>query len=558
MVTRNYFILKDIIVLICIMSAGFCLYGIPVLFSPDEGRYAEIAREMVFDNQYLVPYLDGIIYFEKPPLMYWLSAFFLKIFGLNSWSARLPNPIFSVLGVIFIYITCFKIFHSRFIGFWAALICGTSLLYIGGGRYLNLDTSVAFFITSAMLSYWLSFNTNNSIWLYLSFCFMGLAVMSKGLIGFILPTLGIVTWIVIIGNYKLLLDYRLILGTVIVCIISVPWMIAVNHIHSKFIYYYIFVQHFMRYMTDQENRQMNKLVYCAIAYLGFFPWLNFLPQSFSYVIKKWRNRAKNKNFWFPFSWGVSIFIFFLFSKSILIGYLIPVVAPFSILIAIHLRKIISFKDFKVSTWTSIFLTLVIIFILAIGSFILPFFFRESEYFINIIYCFWTISICCFFNFFIGIILLKRKKLKVILLSFILLMIFIINIGWVGGEYLANKSVKPLTDIVKPLLRDYPNAIVANFGEYFYDTQFYLRRLTWIVGNSGELGNTAKMKNSSIEKMLYSVEEFLKVWDGKQRIFVLMNIDSYNVYFKSNYKKGILLGKSDKIVLMTNHKLNKKS
>ena len=70
----------DLLFLSLIFLIAILTYGVPALFSPDETRYAEIAREMIKAHEFIVPHLDGVIYFEKPPLIYWLTSVYLKLF----------------------------------------------------------------------------------------------------------------------------------------------------------------------------------------------------------------------------------------------------------------------------------------------------------------------------------------------------------------------------------------------------------------------------------------------------------------------------------------------
>ncbi len=550
----------DLLILSLIMAVALCLYGVPVLFTPDEGRYAEIAREMIVNNEYVVPHLDGVIYFEKPPMIYWLTALSLKFFGFNIWAARLPNPILSIIGVLFVYVVCRIVYQKRRVALWSALVSGTSILYLGGARYLNLDAGVAFFITVTMLSFWASRqykqkSWTNNLWLLNAFIFSGLAVMTKGLIGIVFPMMIIGLWAIIVGKFRLLLDYRLYLGLVIVVLISIPWIIAVNSEHPEFFHYYVVVQQILRYATDEQGRQMSKFAYFGIFIIGFFPWFGFLPQVFKSVLTKWRTRREHENEWFLFVWGVSILLFFAFSKSILIGYLIPIVVPFAILIARRLDKILNDVKLKKSTKASVIVALVFFAAIAIAFVILPFIPQFSMFFLKIAVYYWLGAVVAIITAIMGCIYLKRDNLKTIMLWFVAAMMIILNLGWSGSQYFAQKTVKPLTNIVAPLLKAYPNAIVANYDGYFYDAQFYLDRLTWIVANEGELANTARMSNSGADKTLRTAEQFWSVWKSDQRVFVFTDANNYNLYFKKSQPyQGYLLGETPKRFLLTNHPL----
>jgi 4-amino-4-deoxy-L-arabinose transferase-like glycosyltransferase len=552
---------SDLLIITLIMAIGLSLYGVPVLFSPDEGRYAEIAREMLANHQYIVPYLDGVIYFEKPPLMYWLVALSLKIFGLNEWAARLPNPLLSLIGVWLVYIASIIVYKSRRVALWSAIISGTSLLYLGTARYLNLDAGIAFFITATMLCFWVSqqYNKNlkSHLWIFAAFAFAGLAVMTKGLIGIVFPMMIVGLWSIITCQWKILQDIRLYLGLIIVAIIAVPWIIAVNNYHPEFWYYYIVVQQILRYVTDEQGRQMTKLLYFGIAIIGFFPWFGFLPQAIQQVMTQWKTRHSSANNWFLLIWGGSILLFFAFSQSILTGYLMPIIVPFSILIARYLDTIINQTKLPYTAKLSIIAALILFAILAIGFIIIPFIPQFSMFFIEIACYYWPAAIIAILVVIFGGRWLCQNDLKSIMLLFTAAMAIIVNLSFCGAEYLAQKTVKPLTTILLPLLKTHPNAIVANYGEYFYDGQFYLNRLTWIVDNPGELAETSKMANSGAENSLYHSEEFWPIWDSNNRVFVFMDKDDYRNHFVSGKQKGYLLGQTPKCFLLTNHPISGK-
>ena len=190
--------LIDILILTGLMVIAFFSYGMPSLFPPDEGRYANIAREMLAHHQYLIPHLDGVIYFEKPPLIYWLTAFMIHLFGHSQWAVRLINPLLSLIGVWFTYIVC-RIAYTRRIALLAAVIAGTSFLYLAIGRMLTLDCGVAFFLNICLLSFLASMQYQpgwkKTLWLWLAYAAAGAAVMTKGLIGILFPIMIIGLWV---------------------------------------------------------------------------------------------------------------------------------------------------------------------------------------------------------------------------------------------------------------------------------------------------------------------------------------------------------------------------
>ena len=129
--------------------AWFANLGQRDLFNTDEGRYAEISREMVAGGDWLTPRLDGLKYFEKPPLQYWATAAAFEAFGQSAWSARLWTALTGFLGVLFTAYTAARLFGAQ-AGRAAGLILGGSLMWVFMGHASSLDMGVSFFLSLAV------------------------------------------------------------------------------------------------------------------------------------------------------------------------------------------------------------------------------------------------------------------------------------------------------------------------------------------------------------------------------------------------------------------------
>src|SRR5512143_1989638 len=137
---------RDLLLLTLAMVAlfGFRL-GSHALFNPDEGRYAEVPREMVATGDWVTPHLDGVKYLEKPPLMYWAVALCLEVFGASEWSVRAPVALFGLGGVLLTYAAGRRL-YGRPAGLLAAGVLATSLLYFVLARLLIIDMAVSVLI----------------------------------------------------------------------------------------------------------------------------------------------------------------------------------------------------------------------------------------------------------------------------------------------------------------------------------------------------------------------------------------------------------------------------
>ncbi|HYR78526.1 MAG TPA: phospholipid carrier-dependent glycosyltransferase, partial [Candidatus Dormibacteraeota bacterium] len=127
--------------------------GQPALWEPDEGRYAEIAREMVVSGDYVTPRDNFELYFEKPPLVYWAEAAAIKIFGVNEFAVRLPAALFSI-GQVVITAALAEAMLGTTAGFLAALALALSPLFFSLARFATLDPALAFFLTAALAAFY--------------------------------------------------------------------------------------------------------------------------------------------------------------------------------------------------------------------------------------------------------------------------------------------------------------------------------------------------------------------------------------------------------------------
>ena len=133
----------DILILLSIYIVYFFIFlGWSHLSIPDEGRYPEIAREMLSSGNWVTPTINGVPFLDKLPLYYWLEATSIHFFGTNPWAIRLPQALFGILGCISIY-TFGRYFYSRFAGILASLILAANVLYFFEAPYANMDLIVA-------------------------------------------------------------------------------------------------------------------------------------------------------------------------------------------------------------------------------------------------------------------------------------------------------------------------------------------------------------------------------------------------------------------------------
>jgi len=231
---------RDLLILVVLFGLllGFRL-GSYALANPDEGRYAEIPREMLASGDWVTPHLNGVNYFEKPPLMYWAVAVCQKAFGQGEWASRAIPALFSLAGILLTYATARQIYGRR-AGLASATVLGTSLLYFGLSRILILDMGVTVLMSATLCCFILGVRAEpglrRRLLFYGLYASAALATLTKGLIGFLVTGAVMFLWLLICNQWRRLRPMHLPTGILLFLAIALPWHLlaaARAHGHSS-------------------------------------------------------------------------------------------------------------------------------------------------------------------------------------------------------------------------------------------------------------------------------------------------------------------------------------
>jgi 4-amino-4-deoxy-L-arabinose transferase-like glycosyltransferase len=529
---------------------SFITLGIPSLFTPDEGRYAEIPREMLASGNFLVPHLNGIIYFEKPPLVYWFTAFFIHIFGYSNWAARAVNGCFSVLGCLSIYYASRSLFNRR-CGILATLISSSALLYIAINHMLTTDAGLSFFMTVSLLSFMLglrSFGMKQNLYFWFAYIAAGLAFLSKGLIGIVFPMMIIGLWILILNRWYVLKQMKIASGLVLFMLVILPWIILTQRVVPSFFHEFFIVQQFARYATPIEHRAMPLSSYMAVVLFGFFPWTVWIVQTVRYNLPKWALRHHSPDAMFLLIWAGAITLFFACSHSILIPYLLPIIAPLSILTACYIDarwEQALVKNQKISIGLFVALCL----ILSIGLPFTPKFQALSNAHFTYSMIILT-SLCFLVTGLLNIYFCCKNKFKHSIISMIILPWIVMNLVWVAAPYIVNRSIEPLAMDLKPLLQANPNAVVVSFRTYYQDLPYYIQRKILIVDWQDELSYGMGIQPDSKNWMIDD-DQLWQLWQSSQTVYAIMSQGDYQS--QSAYHNLFVIDQTQQDVLVSNKK-----
>ena len=325
-----------LLVLLALLLAFWGL-GSHGLIDPDEGRYAEIPREMLESGDFVTPRLNYVKYFEKPVLHYWLTAVSFAVLGLNEFAARLVPAIAGLGGAALVFALARRRW-SFSAALYAAAVLSTSLLWFAIARLNIIDMTLTFFMTLSLTGFWLSLRdgepsrsgTCERRWLLLFYAGMALATLSKGLIGIVLPG-GVVFWFMVLSRRWRLLPYLLYLpGIGIFFLLTVPWFWAVCRANDDFFYFFFIQEHFLRYTTDMHERYEPFWYFVPILIAGSIPWTGLLPDTLRRLLFR-RKAAENVSFeLFLALWFAVPFLFFSFSGSKLVPYILPCLPPLAL------------------------------------------------------------------------------------------------------------------------------------------------------------------------------------------------------------------------------------
>jgi len=304
------------------------------LVDPDEGRYAEIPREMLANGDWIVPRLDGVLYFEKPPLYYWLNAVVYRIAGLDETTSRVWSALFA-LGGAGLALALARSADRRATGLGAAAVLGSSPLYLTFARVNSIDMTLAVLVSATLTLFWLAHErppgrATRALW-YGAFVAAALAVLTKGLIGIVIPGAVVFLYVLLAGRWALLRRVPWWSGSALFLAVALPWHLAIGRRHPDFWWFYFVHEHFLRYSTGSAHRAAPFWFFFAVVLLGMLPWSGLVVASAKLVRLPRRERTPGAGApLFLALWSGFVVVFFSVSKSKLVPYVLPALVPLAV------------------------------------------------------------------------------------------------------------------------------------------------------------------------------------------------------------------------------------
>lgn len=485
------------------------------LFNPDEGRYAEIPREMLRGGDWVIPHLNGLDYIEKPPLQYWATAAAYRFFGVNEFSARLYTALTALATMAVVGRLAFG-FWGKDAGWRAAAILSGMFMFVVLGQLMTLDMSLSFWMTASLAGFLLAQQSQRSErrWMLVAWAAAALGVLTKGLVAAAIPAAVLVIYSLWSRDFVPWRKLHAGLGVPLFLSITVPWHWLAALRLPDFLQFFFVHEHVARYLTPIAERQESWWFFGLVFLAGTFPWT--LP-ALRVVISGWRGRESHGQFrptLFLWLWVLFICVFFSLSDSKLMPYILPAIPALAVLIA-ALPVATLKRDFLATGM----LTTAAALALGAATWFMPALIPDSvgrPYF-----------------------LLLAKPLRevaaVLLVSGVFVWVqgarnvtragVVLGVGWSLAVVLMVKSaslVAPIysgVDLAAALPTGERDAPIYSVRTYDQTLTFYLQRTVMLAGFRGELDyGLRKAPDREIE----DIDEFIKVWTSQTRAYAVMH------------------------------------
>jgi 4-amino-4-deoxy-L-arabinose transferase-like glycosyltransferase len=503
----------------------FCGLRDVAFVNPDEGRYAEVPREMISAGDYVTPRLNGVLYFEKPPLVYWSIAGMIKVFGEGELAARSVPALFALLGVLVAYGATREL-YGRVPGLAAAIVVGSSLLYFALGRILLLDMAVSVLMSATLFCFIAGVRqrpgTSRRRWFFYGlYVSAALATLAKGLIGFLLPGAVMFFWLLIFNQWSRLRPLFLPSGVALFLAIAAPWHVLVAQRNPGWAQFYFVREHWERFTTTEHGRMEPWWYFIPIIAVGLFPWSGFLWSAVRRALAGgWARRKQTAEAWFFATWAVFLFLFFSKSQSKLVPYILPVFPPLAVMIGCWLAEVWHRKELggaRVALWVfsvsgailsaALFVVLLKTGLVADAAKLAPM--KPGGL---------LAATVLLVGVGVVIVMLRRNRARGALLAMAISVAgFYLTLG-VMQDKIVRPGTKALALKVKEKIQ--PGDRVYHYHDFFHDFTYYTQRTVGTVAAPNTELEIWIDQEAQASGRFVDDAEFLRQWAGPQRLWVV--------------------------------------
>lgn len=544
--------------LVLFLAGWLYTLGNRTLVPTDEGRYAEMAREMLVTGDWVTPRLNGIKYFYKPPLQTWMNAATFAAFGLGEWQARFWTGLCGLFGIALTGYAGRRLFDAR-TGLYGMLVLGSCFMWFGLGHVNTLDMGLSGMMTLALCGLLLAQHDNATSmerrrWMLACWAGMALAVLSKGLIGVVLPGAVLVLYTLITRDFGIWTRLNLKRGLLLFFVICTPWFVLVSLRNPEFPHYFFIHEHFERFLTKVHRRTGPWHYFIPLLLIGMTPWLGLLPQSLINGVRRMRGtdpataaQADSRPALFRpglllVIWAVFIFFFFSYSSSKLPSYILPIFPALALLAAMQIRR----NGQRGLEWSAVLLLLMGIVVAVLSTQLARFSYFPLENPYLMAYQPWlqAASAVAIGGALLALYWQWRKQVDATVLTLaasgIICWLLIFSATKEHGNYRAGMSLMPAFE--RELTPDTTLYIV---GMYDQTLPFYLRRTLTLVEHMDELEFGLKQQP---ELWIPTRTGFIETWQNGPPAIAIMPPAKFVELHEQKLRMRVLAHDSRRIVV----------
>ncbi|HSK79896.1 MAG TPA: glycosyltransferase family 39 protein [Thermoanaerobaculia bacterium] len=308
------------------------------LWNPDEARYVEVAREMRLLGTYAVPHLNGRVYSEKPPLLFWLIDLSAAVTGrLDETTARLPIAFSAIGAILLVYLLGDRLFGRR-AGWIATAAFATCFKILWQGRFGQIDMLLVALVTLGVWFWVRGFTEGRPVFYRLFFVAAGLATLAKGPVGLLPPLLSILAFLAVTRNWQEMRRLRVGLGLLIWAAVMLCWLVPAGIAGGReYLEPILFKQNVTRY-ADPWHHFQPWYYYLTVIPAEFFPWSFLLPTAIRTGWKRLGGRER-QGFLFALCWMAVTVVFFSLSPAKRTVYILTMYPAMALLVGAALDRI---------------------------------------------------------------------------------------------------------------------------------------------------------------------------------------------------------------------------
>lgn len=316
------------------------------LWTPDEPRYAEVAREMIENGNYIQPYCNGMPYTEKPPLFFWMIIAGAKLFGgVNQLAVRLPS-VLSALVTLGLLIAFVSKYFDRKTAFLSAIILCISPEFFWLARSGHIDMLLTFLITASLVSFYQWYANNKYVYIAIFYLCIALATLAKGPVGMALPLMVALCFLLFRKEWGRINKMRLYIGLPIALAVVLAWYIPATQQSAGYDMETMVKRQIIGRIFHPTSHSVSVFYWPFYHFksltLGMSPWSFLMPWVIVYA---YRSRRDAPSF-FLLSWACVIFAFFTFIASKRGLYILPMYPAAAALIALQVTRTLPLFNLK--------------------------------------------------------------------------------------------------------------------------------------------------------------------------------------------------------------------